>query len=117
MKGVTSSFKAADFSNRNTCAIVLQTKPDEIASQNASRALLRTAVSLASLMAASAASAQDSGSSGVTLPTIDVSGNQETGYQATQQSITRLPTAIIDTPQTLNVVTQQLIKEQRFSSM
>jgi catecholate siderophore receptor len=35
-----------------------------------------------------------------------------TGYQATTPSLTRLPTPILDTPQTVNVVTQQVIQEQ-----
>jgi catecholate siderophore receptor len=118
MTGVTSSFHAERHSNRANAAVILQANTAAFDSQIGNRALLRTAVSLASLMAASAASAQEGGSSGLTLPTIDVSGaNQETGYQATQQTITRLPTALIDTPQTVNVVTQQLIKDQRFSSM
>jgi len=55
-------------------------------------------------MAASTASAQEGGSSGLQLPTIDVSGSNQGGYQATQQSITRLQTPLLDTPQTINVV-------------
>lgn len=78
------------------------------------RAGLLTAISLASLMGASAASAQDGS---LQLPTIDVTGDQGGGYQATQQSITRLPTALIDTPQTINVVPQQIIQEQRANTM
>ncbi|MEI9804777.1 MAG: TonB-dependent receptor [Pseudolabrys sp.] len=46
-----------------------------------------------------------------------MTGDQGGGYQATQQSITRLPTRLIDTPQTVNVVPQQVIKEQRANSM
>jgi len=64
-------------------------------------------------MAASAAVAQE----GVQLPTIDVSGDQGGGYQATQQTITRLPTPLRDTPQTVNVVTQQVIQDQRATTM
>ena len=74
---------------------------------------MRTAVSIASLMAASAATAQES----LQLPTIDVSGEQAGGYQATQSTITRLPTPLRDTPQTINVVTQQVIQEQRATTM
>ncbi|HTM72881.1 MAG TPA: TonB-dependent receptor plug domain-containing protein, partial [Pseudolabrys sp.] len=81
------------------------------------RSLLRTAVSLASLMAASTASAQEGGSSGLQLPTIDVSGGNQGGYQATQQSITRLQTPLLDTPQTINVVPQQEIQERRLTTM
>lgn len=51
------------------------------------------------------------------LPTIDVTGDQGGGYQATQQSINRLQTPLKDTPQTINVVPQQVIQEQRATSM
>ncbi len=81
--------------------------------QSANRAGLLAAVSLASLMGASAASGQESG---LQLPTIDVTGDQG-GYHATQQSIGRLQTPLKDTPQTVNVVPQQVIKEQRAVSM
>ena len=81
--------------------------------QCANRAGLLAAVSLASLMGATAASGQESG---LQLPTIDVTGDQG-GYQTTQQSITRLQTPLKDTPQTVNVVPQQVIQEQRAVSM
>jgi catecholate siderophore receptor len=68
-------------------------------------------------MAASTASAQEGGSSGLQLPTIDVSGSNQGGYQATQQSITRLQTPLLDTPQTINVVPQQEIQERRLTTM
>jgi catecholate siderophore receptor len=79
----------------------------------ANRAGLLTAVSLASLMSATAASGQEGG---LQLPTIDVTGDQG-GYQATQQSITRLPTPLRDTPQTVNVVPQQVIQDQKATTM
>jgi len=79
------------------------------------RTLLLTAVSLATLMGAVPAAAQDG--AGVQLPTIDVTGSETGGYQATQQSITRLPTPLLDTPQTVNVVPQQVIRDQRATSM
>jgi|SRR5665213_2819682 len=80
----------------------------------ANRAGLLATVSLASLMGATAASGQDSG---LQLPTIDVTGDQGGGYQATQQSINRLQTPLKDTPQTVNVVPQQVIQEKRAVSM
>lgn len=80
--------------------------------QAANRAGLLTAVGLASLMGATA-SAQEGG---LQLPTIDVTGDQG-GYQATQQSITRLPTPLRDTPQTVNVVPQQVIQDQKATTM
>ena len=50
------------------------------------------------------------------LPTIDVTGDQG-GYQAAQQSINRLQTALLNIPQTVNVVPQQEIQERRLSTM
>jgi catecholate siderophore receptor len=79
---------------------------------NSNRARLRAAVSLASLITAGTAAAQEGGSSGLTLRTIDVNGNQGGGYQATQSSLTRMPLPLIDTPQTVNVVQQQVIQDQ-----
>jgi len=38
-------------------------------------------------------------------------------YQAPQQTITRLPTPLRDTPQTVNVVTQRTIQERNITSM
>ena len=71
-------------------------------------------MSLASLMGATAAHAQQSGQQ---LPTIDVAGDQDGSYQATQSSVGRLPTALKDTPQTVNVITEQLIKDQRANTV
>jgi catecholate siderophore receptor len=64
------------------------------------------------MMVASAASAQEGGSSGLTLPTIDVTGDQGAGYQVSQPSMTRFPLPLIDTPQSVNVVPQQVIQDQ-----
>ena len=59
------------------------------------------------MMLATGAAAQDSA-----LPQIDVvSDNGSQTYQATQQTITRLPTPLLDTPQTVNVVTEKVIQE------
>jgi catecholate siderophore receptor len=87
--------------------------PANIRFQGSNRASLLTAVSLVSLMATGAAAQE----TGLQLPTIDVTGDQAGGYQATQQTITRLPTPLKDTPQTINVVPQQVISEQRAVSM
>src|ERR1700761_7567234 len=115
MNSAAPSIGAGSFSHNDNIPQVLKTNAGEIRVQISSRARLRTAVSLASLMAASTAAAQDAG--GLQLPTIDVTGDQGGGYQATQQSITRLPVPLLDTPQTVNVVTQQVIKEQRATTM
>src|ERR1700758_2250323 len=107
MNSAEPSIGSGSFSHSDNIPQVLKTKAGEIRVQISSRARLRTAVSLASLMAASTAAAQDAG--GLELPTIDVSGDHGDGYQATQQTITRLPVPLLDTPQTVNVVTQQVI--------
>lgn len=73
-------------------------------------------LSLASMMLATGAMAQEA------LPTIDV---QETnnnnggggGYQAPTSQLSRIPTPLIDTPQTVNVVPKQVIQEQRQTTM
>ena len=51
------------------------------------------------------------------LPTIEVQGNTGGGYQATQSSMSRMPTPLLNTPQTVNVVTQQVIQDQRSTTM
>jgi catecholate siderophore receptor len=56
-------------------------------------------------------------SSETNLPTIEVQGETGGGYQATSSTIPRLPVPLRDTPQTVNVVTQQVIQEQRVTSM
>lgn len=68
---------------------------------------------LASVMLATNAMAQEA------LPTIDVetTGNGGGGYQATQSQLSRIPTPLRDTPQTINVVPQQVMQEQRQTTM
>jgi catecholate siderophore receptor len=133
MNGVVASNRSSAFSGRGRAPLVskyadgrihVETKiktPDASTTSPvvntrfnaANRAGLLTAVSLASLMGATAASGQEGG---LQLPTIDVTGDQG-GYQATQQSITRLPTPLRDTPQTVNVVPQQVIQDQKATTM
>jgi catecholate siderophore receptor len=133
MSNVASSIRAETFSHRGAAPRVVQSSDGQIRVetqikfqfgqtpayentrfQSGNRASLLAAVSLASLMGATVASGQEAGSQ---LPTIDVTGDQNGGYQATQQSITRLQTPLIDTPQTINVVPQQVIQEKRAISM
>ena len=116
MNNAVSSIQSEPFDRCGNSSQFLKSKAGHSA-ESSNRTLLRTAVSLASLMAASTASAQEGGSSGLQLPTIDVSGNNQGGYQATQQSITRLQTPLLDTPQTINVVPQQEIQERRLTTM
>lgn len=69
---------------------------------------------LASVMLATNAMGQEA------LPTIDVqetAGNGGGGYQAAAPQVSRIPTPLLDTPQTVNVVTQQVLQEQRLTSM
>ena len=68
------------------------------------------AVSLASVMLAGSVHAQS------VLPTIE-GESQSGGYQATSPSLSRIPTPLRNTPQTVNVVTQQVIQEQRATTM
>jgi catecholate siderophore receptor len=116
MNNTISSIRSEPFDRHDKSSNYVKSKAG-CSPETSNRTLLRTAVSLASLMAASTASAQEGGSSGLQLPTIDVSGNAQAGYQATQQSITRLQTPLLDTPQTINVVPQQEIQERRLTTM
>lgn len=66
------------------------------------------------MMLATGANAQQSG---MQLPTIDVFGNQG-GYQTPpNSSLTRVPTPLRDTPQTINVVPQQVLQDQNTSNI
>src|SRR5262247_4342977 len=96
-----SSIQSGTSDDRGDCSERLKSTAIQ-AVEFTTRLRLRAAVSLASLMTVSAASAQEGGSSGLQLPTIDVTGDQG-GYQATQQSIDRLQTPLLNTPQTINV--------------
>lgn len=106
MTSVASSISAEPFSHRGTAPLVLKSSDGQIRVQthiksqfgaqtpfantrfqSGNRASLLAAVSLASLMGVTVASGQESG---LSLPTIDVTGDQSAGYQATQQSINRL---------------------------
>lgn len=59
------------------------------------------------------AAAQDGG---VSLPTIDIFGGND-GYQVTQSQLTRNPAPLINTPQTVNVVPEQVIKDQNATNI
>jgi catecholate siderophore receptor len=88
---------------------------NEHSGSEVSHAVLRGAgFSLASLMLATSAAAQDAG--GVALPTIDIFGGNE-GYQTTTPSLTRMPTPLINTAQTVNVVPQQVLQDQNISTV
>lgn len=70
-------------------------------------------LSLASVMLATSAMAQDGGA----LPTIDVQDTAGGGYQTTDSQLTRMPVPLRDTPQTVNVVPKQLIEDQQVTSV
>src|SRR5262245_19966567 len=78
------------------------------------RPLTPAALSVASLMLSTTALAQSNES----LPTIEVQAEDGSGsYQAVTPTINRLPIPVRDIPQTINVVTQQVIQDQRLTTM
>src|SRR5215471_15573563 len=84
------------------------------------RTLPRAPISLAAgiataLLAGTAHAQQPQGS--IELPTVDVDSQAGGSYQAPASTITRLPVPLRDTPQTVNVVTQQIVQEQRSLTM
>jgi len=101
------------FKTRQSCDTLL---PANIRLQNSHRAASLTAFGLATLMT-STASAQEGGSSGLQLPTIDVTGDKGGGYQVTEPSLTRMPIPILNTPQSVNVVPQQVIQDQNATNV
>lgn len=84
---------------------------------SARKPLVHAAIGLASVAMAGGAAAQEA------LPTIDVSGQgqggqaEDTGYRATSTGVSRIPTPLRDTPQTINVVTQEVIRDQGARTM
>ncbi|NMO22676.1 TonB-dependent siderophore receptor [Pyxidicoccus fallax] len=51
------------------------------------------------------------------LPTVQVQGEAERGYEAPESSLTRLPKPLVDTPQTVTVVNETVIEEQRVTTV
>ncbi|MFP2912383.1 TonB-dependent receptor, partial [Pyxidicoccus sp. 3LFB2] len=51
------------------------------------------------------------------LPTVKVEGEAEQGYQARESSLTRLPKPLVDTPQSVTVVPEQVLEEQRVTTV
>jgi catecholate siderophore receptor len=74
--------------------------------------LTHAAIGIASAVLATGAAAQDGA-----LPQIDVLSDSGQTYQATNQTITRLPTPLRDTPQTINVVTEKVLQERNARTM
>lgn len=76
------------------------------------RAPIGLAASVASVVMAGSAQAQS-----IELPTVDVEAQSGGGYQATSSSLTRMPVPLLDTPQTVNVVTEKVMQEQRTTTV
>ena len=112
MAGVASSGAGKRFDYSGSEPLIFREAGS--APEPSNRSLLRAAVSLASLITASTAAAQEAG---VTLPTIDVTGNGTDNYQVTQPSVTRLPLPLLDIPQSVNVVPQQVIQDQNVGNV
>jgi catecholate siderophore receptor len=90
--------------------------PESSRIKSAPRAPVAQAVaSVASVMLSTAAFGQQSANEGA-LPTIEVQGDTG-GYQTTNSSLTRLPTPLRDTPQSVTVVPQQIIQEQKATNV
>jgi catecholate siderophore receptor len=51
------------------------------------------------------------------LPTVKVEGEAEQGYQVQDSSLTRLPKPLVDTPQSVTVVPEQVLEEQRVTTV
>ncbi len=80
-------------------------------------------LSLASVMLATTATAQTAPQpapqGGGALPAIDVqetAGRGTDGYQATQSTVARVPTPLLDTAQSITVIPQQVMREQNTTS-
>jgi catecholate siderophore receptor len=83
--------------------------------RSAARKPLGKAFGVASIVLAGGAHAQ---AQSVDIPAIDVYADVNSGYQApTNSGVTRLQTPLRDTPQTVNVIPQQVIQEQRSMSV
>src|SRR5215467_2336403 len=99
---------------------IAQDNRNSIRGLRAIRALPRTPISLAAgiasaLLAGTAHAQQPQGS--IELPTVDVDSQAGGSYQAPASTITCLPVPLRDTPQTVNVVIQQIVQEQRTLTM
>lgn len=85
--------------------------------------MARAAIGLASVMLADAASAQEATQENgqIALEQIDVSGSvdarQGSDFNPRTLGLVRVPTPILDTPQSITVVPQKLIQDQRDSTV
>ncbi|MCP3138129.1 TonB-dependent receptor [Pyxidicoccus xibeiensis] len=51
------------------------------------------------------------------LPTVQVEAEAEKGYQAKESSLTRLPKPLVDTPQSVTVVPEEVLEEQQVTTV
>jgi catecholate siderophore receptor len=51
------------------------------------------------------------------LPTVQVEGAAEQGYNVQESSLTRLPKPLVDTPQSVTVIPEQVLEEQRVTTV
>ena len=76
------------------------------------------AMGLASALTGGAALSQEAMTGEVTLPTIEVLGRAPgEGYTREESQLTRLPTPLVDTPQTIAVVPEEVLEEQKATSV
>jgi len=78
------------------------------------------ALGIASLMMAHGeAQAQAAAPAGeqITLQQVDVNGGGGSAYNPRESTVTRLPTKIIDTPQSITVIPQKIIEDQHTSTL
>src|SRR5262245_19916142 len=86
-------------------------------SVNPIRSAGRKPLTTAAVGVASAIMAGSAYGQGKPLPTIDVQAESVSGYQGTGTSQTRLPTPLLNTPQTVNVIPEQVLKDQNVSNV
>ena len=80
--------------------------------------LAGTAVGLAFLSAGRSASAQSATNSAtIELPTLSVEGAAQNDYRSDQASLHKLTAPLLDTPQSVDVIPQQLIQDQGVTTL
>jgi catecholate siderophore receptor len=66
---------------------------------------------------AAAQQATTAASETVTLEQIDINGGGGSAYNPRESQITRLPTPILDTPQSITIIPQQVLEDQKTSTL
>ncbi|MFP2933523.1 TonB-dependent receptor, partial [Pyxidicoccus sp. 3LG] len=60
---------------------------------------------------------QPEGENTFVLPTVQVEADAEKGYQTKESSLTRLPKPLVDTPQSVTVVPEEVLEEQQVTTV